>query len=172
MKKKNIIEKLIEKQTLFNTFLNKLTPEEFTKSQLNKWSAGQQLSHIVLCIVAILQVFSMEKPIIEQRFGRANTVGRTYNDLKIAYLLQLSVGGKAPERFLPETISFEQKMGLIVKLSVITKELCVKIELFSENELDELCIAHPLLGNLSMREMLYNTIYHIEHHHELVRKQL
>jgi hypothetical protein len=33
-------------------------------------------------------------------------------------------------------------------------------------------LPHPLLGKLTLREMIYFTIYHVQHHHKLVQNQL
>ena len=34
----------------------------------------------------------------------------------------------------------------------------------SEHKLDRCILPHPLLGKLTLREMIYFTIYHMEHH--------
>ena len=47
-----------------------------------------------------------------------------------------------------------------------------KIELFSEQDLDSHILPHPLLGKLTFREMLYFTIYHVQHHQDLMLKYL
>ncbi len=48
--------------------------------------------------------------------------------------------------------------------------LCSKLEKFDEIERDTYILPHPLLGKLTIREMLYFTIYHVAHHKELVMK--
>jgi hypothetical protein len=42
--------------------------------------------------------------------------------------------------------------------------LARRIDRFSETQLDQLILPHPLLGKLTLREMLYFTIYHVQHH--------
>ncbi len=39
-----------------------------------------------------------------------------------------------------------------------------RVDSFSEAQLDALILPHPLLGKLTLREMLYFTIYHVQHH--------
>jgi hypothetical protein len=104
--------------------------------------------------------------------GLAGGPGRTYEALRQEYIEKLGAGGKAPERYLPERVAPEQKPVLCATLAETVKDLCAKIENFTEQELDTLCIPHPLLGNLTMREMLYNAIYHVEHHHTSARQNL
>jgi hypothetical protein len=82
----------------------------------------------------------------------------------IEYRAKLKDGGKAPERFLPAAVAYDQREAECTVLRKLIGELCVKISIFSEEGLDTLLIPHPLLGNLTLREMLYNAIYHVQHH--------
>jgi len=43
---------------------------------------------------------------------------------------------------------------------------------FSEEDLDKLILPHPLLGKLTLREMMYFTIYHVQHHQRIVERNL
>ena len=49
--------------------------------------------------------------------------------------------------------------------------LCSRLERMDEKQLDAYLLPHPLLGKLTLREMLYFTIYHVEHHGRLVAAQ-
>ncbi|MBN8578769.1 MAG: DinB family protein [Cytophagales bacterium] len=53
----------------------------------------------------------------------------------------------------------------------VTK-LASKLNRFSEAELDLYILPHPLLGKLTLREMIYFTCYHVQHHQELVKQNL
>lgn len=172
MKKELIIELLIKKYTAFVDDINGLTDEEYSFSYLEKWTAGQQLAHIVLCIKPLVQVFGMDKSIIEQNFGLSDRPGQTYEMLLKNYLKKLKEGGKAPERYVPENTSPNQKAALTEELTKMIKQLCLEVESFTEQELDHLCIPHPLLGRITLREMLYNAIYHVQHHQELIALNL
>jgi|SRR5882672_10633400 len=50
--------------------------------------------------------------------------------------------------------------------------LIAKIEKQSEADLDKYILLHPLLGKLILREMLYFTIHHNEHHLELLKSRV
>ncbi len=172
MNKPAIIDSLTKNYHAFIHYINGLTPEEYSFSANQKWTAGQQLEHIVLCVKPLVQVFSMEPLMIEQNFGRANRPGRAYEVVLTDYTEKLQEGGKAPERYVPEAISQDQRIILTETLANRIKELCSKIDNFTEEDLDGLCIPHPLLGSLTLREMLYNAIYHVEHHHNLTNHNL
>ena len=44
------------------------------------------------------------------------------------------------------------------------ERLVLNINNYSEQQLDTFILPHPLLGKVTLREMMYFTIYHAEHH--------
>ena len=172
MNKQTIINFLTDNYNLFIDYINELTPDKYSYDNLKRWTAGQQLEHIVLCVKPLVQVFSLDKSIIEQNFGRTDRQNLTYETLLVNYIEKLNDGGKAPERFVPLTTSQNQKQVLIETLKKSINDLCLQIESFTERDLDSLMIPHPLLGNLTLREMLYNAIYHVTHHQKLTEENL
>ena len=50
--------------------------------------------------------------------------------------------------------------------------LCAAAGAWSEAELDTRAVMHPLLGSLTMREMLYFMLYHDAHHATVVSIKL
>ena len=172
MNKQAISSALTNHHRSFIDYINELTPEDYLYSHEEKWTAGQQVAHMVLCVKPLVQVFSMDKATIRQNFGQPAGPGRSYEDLKAKYKEKVKEGGKAPDRFVPEAVSADQKELLGESLAKLIGDLCAKMERLTEAELDELCIPHPLLGNLSMREMLLNAVHHVQHHHEQTRQNL
>ncbi len=45
------------------------------------------------------------------------------------------------------------------------------IERWSDAQLDRRCLPHPLLGKLSVREMLFFTLYHNLHHVQVAERR-
>ena len=80
----------------------------------------------------------------------------------------LGAGGKASKPFIPPIIKFEKKYELIKKYDEQKQKLISKIEKQSEVDLDKYILPHPLLGKVTLREMLYFTIHHNEHHLNLL----
>ena len=50
----------------------------------------------------------------------------------------------------------------------VNDSLCKKLKNYSEKELEVYILPHPLLGKLTLREMLYFNILHAEHHRNSV----
>ena len=172
MNKCEIKDSLEKRYSNFAEFINGLSNDEFLFIYQSKWSAGQQLKHIVLCVNPLVQVFGMPAKMIEQNFGKTENPGRTYEKLLTDYLEKLNQGGKAPNQYVPEVVSENEKLELLKTLPELIEKLNKEIEVFTEEELDILLIPHPLLGNISLREMLYNAIYHVEHHQKQAENNL
>ncbi len=172
MQKQEIIKRIQQNYQLFIDYIQQLNDKEFMFSYQQKWTAGQQLHHIVICVKPLTQVFGMDKTMIAQNFGTSDRENVDYETLRTKYVQKLEEGGKAPERFLPEDVSLEQKNILCEQLSQLIIDLCNKIDNFDEKSLETLNIPHPLLGALTLKEMLYNCIYHVEHHHHQIKSFL
>ncbi|MEP3211088.1 MAG: DinB family protein [Maribacter sp.] len=168
MKKKELIEFLKRNYSSFTAFTSSLSKEASEYSINKKWSAVMHLGHLVLSVKPLVYVFEMEKHSIAEQYGTTNDPPRSYEFIKGFYFEKLKGGGKAPKRFIPTTESPYQTAELCHGLNILVDQLSGLIERFSEEELDSLCVPHPLLGKLSLREMLYNAIYHAEHHQNLI----
>jgi hypothetical protein len=172
MNKQAITGALTEHYSAFVGYINMLSTEDYTYRHHQKWTAAEQLAHIVLCIQPLVQVYGMDKAAIAQNFGTTDRTGHSYDELLDAYQAQLQKGGKAPERFVPDTALTHDRAELTTRLNGQIQELCATINTFEEQELDTLGIPHPLLGKLSLREMLYNAIYHVQHHQAQAQEYL
>jgi hypothetical protein len=114
----------------------------------------------------------LPKFIISLFFGKTNRPSKTYDELVNKYLGKLANGGKASGRFVPDKGSIKKKEKISKSLSASINRLVSNIERFSEEDLDTLILPHPLLGKLTVREMMYFTIFHVEHHFESVKKNI
>ena len=81
-------------------------------------------------------------------------------------------GAKASGRYLPnqETPRDDtggKKKALLDRWSKANAELLAVAEKWDEDDLDRYQLPHPLIGNLTVREMLFCTIYHNLRHASL-----
>lgn len=172
MDKQAIKNKLYDNHNLFISYLGILTNEEFLNSKNDKWTAGQQLEHIYLGVKPVRQVLSWPKFLLKLMWGQANRKSKSYEELVKKYLLKLESGGRATKRFIPKTVSIEKGQNLKVELKNEVEKLCSEIDKLTEDELDKYILPHPILRKLTIREMLYFTIYHVKHHEELIKRNL
>lgn len=169
--KSEIMEALDTNVTTFNQYILSLNKEQFENVSDGKWSAGQNLHHLVSSMQPLQAAFVLPKFMLGLLIGKANRPSKTYEALVEKYKLKLSGGGKAPARFTPPMVSFDKKETLIKKYDLQKEKLIQKIKKQSEEELDQYILPHPLLGKITMREMLFFTTYHNEHHLQIVKKR-
>jgi DinB superfamily len=171
MDKIKLKEELTQHHANFINSIQSLPKDQWQVSYNQKWSAAQQLNHIILSVSPVKLAFSLPTFLLKLAFGNANRKSRSYDELIAKYHEKLKAGGRASGRFLPppKTDSVE---SLATKLKAVVHSLAAKIDSFSEEQLDRLILPHPLLGKLTFREMLYFTIYHVQHHHQQIKVNL
>lgn len=172
MERQRIIELLRESHNLFASYIDGLSHDEFLFAPPQKWTAGQQLEHIYLAVRPVVLAFRLPKLVVRGLFGKASRQSRTYEDLVNKYQNILQNGGKSSRPFIPRKVTYDQKEKIINALNKKISSLCSAIPMFTDEDLDRLILPHPLLGKLTMREMLYFTIHHVGHHHEAIRRNL
>ena len=172
MTKLDLQNNLVTDYLKFTSSFTEFTKQEFEYSYNGKWHAGQQLQHLILSIKPLVKAFGTPKEKLAQLFGTANRKHRELKEVLSLVEDQLPTGIKAPEYLLPENIKYSEKVNLQETLHSLIYELSRKIDHFSENELDKYCLKHPVLGLLTLREMLENALFHVEHHHRQIVKHL
>ncbi len=163
-------EKLISSHQAFITEIGRLSESQATASVNGKWSPVQQLEHIVKSVSLVNLAFALPPFVLRMMYGKANRVSRSYDELVAKYHVKLAQGGVSTKQFLPG--STQDRSTLIHVLNQYTQSLARRTGRFSEENLDLLILPHPLLGKLTLREMIYFTIYHVGHHHKQVADQL
>lgn len=149
-----------------------LPDSDFIKSANNKWTAGQQLDHTIKAVRPVKLAFLLPVFLLRLTFGKPNRASRTYNGLIEKYHAKLEAGGKASAPFIPKPVAIRDREKLAKQLQGLTDSLINRVNSYSETQLDSYILPHPLLGKLTLREMLYFTIYHVGHHEKQVVENL
>jgi uncharacterized damage-inducible protein DinB len=63
-----------------------------------------------------------------------------------------------------------EKDKLMAEMAALNKKVNQKMGRFSEAQLDRLLVPHPLMGKMTLREILMWNAYHTEHHHGLLER--
>lgn len=167
--KAGIVEALNKNVNAFNEFILSLDKQQFEKTPEGKWSAGQNLYHLISSIEPLQMAFRLPGFMLGLITGKANRQSRPYGTLVEKYRSKLGAGGKAPARFTPPEIYFDKREALVHRYGIQKEKLIKKINKQSEEKLDKYILPHPLLGKVTMREMLFFTIYHNEHHLQILK---
>jgi len=137
-----------------------LNDAQFIYSSNNKWTAGQQLNHIYLTLLPFPKLLPAKEYIL-QKYGKIDRPTWSFETVIQNYY---KTSRKAPEQFLPDVITPDQKNAIAKNIQGILVEIESLLEQYSEEELHTLIIPHPLLGRLTIREMFYLMSYHPLHH--------
>lgn len=162
--KKFIVDLLNTHADAFVNFVNQQSSESFTKSVNGKWSVGQNLDHLIRSLSPVNLALLLPSFVLKIAFGKPNRTGRNYKELMERYHQKLSAGGIASGRFIPPVISWEQKENKVTDFNLERERMIKRMESWSEDQLDHYLLPHPLLGKITVREMLFFSAYHIQHH--------
>jgi DinB superfamily len=172
MQRNDIQDQLNQRHTAFLTMLETLSPEQFLHRPGTAWTAGQQLAHIVSSVTPVAFAFGLPKWGLRLWLGRSTRPSRDYTALVERYMGKLAAGGRATGRFVPKDVALTDKARLSKELAAAVARLVRRLDRFSEAELDTLLLPHPLLGKVTLREMLYFTLHHVDQHHAITLRNL
>lgn len=152
------------------TSLYPLTDEQFFNKPIeNKWSIGENVQHLILSVNPINLALAMPLGLLKI-FGSSKHQS-SYDDIVALYQQKLAEGAKAALPFIPRGVKTDgDKAKLLASLAKSYHKLINLFNELTENQLDDYFLPHPILGKVSIREMLYFTLYHIRHHHEMIKK--
>ncbi len=167
-----IIESLQTNHQQFADYIASLSTAEFLHRKEDKWTPAEHADHIVKSISPVVMAFGLPRIAPRLLFGKSTRTSRTYDALIEKYKEKLSKGGKASGKFVPMEVGLQEQRLLAKSIMYYTNKLCKLIENAEEEHLDIYVLPHPLLGKLTFREMLYFTAYHVQHHHEIIKRDL
>lgn len=168
MDTRTMIEELINQHESFQKTIVGLNQQEYEFSWNEKWTPGQQLVHIRKSIAPVALAFLIPRFVLKYQFGVTNRASRTYEELVARYLKALE--GRtavAPKSFQPKPIPFATHKNELKSFQKSLRRLTSQVKKCSEKDLDYYVIPHPLIGKLTLREMIYFCIYHVQHHHKI-----
>lgn len=139
-----------------------------------KWSAGQHIIHLVQSTSPLLKALKLPNLILKWRFGSSNRPSRSYSEVVKKYEEKLAAappGIVGPFSVnMPASTSSESKQWMS-KLSDLNKKLNAVTLKLKDKELDTILLPHPLMGRMTLREILMWNAYHTEHHINILNQK-
>ena len=108
MNKQEIAASLFERHREFTDFIVFLSEADFMFAPDGKWTAGQQLDHIVRSVSPLAKALAMPKFVPHLLFGKADRDSTDYETLVVNYRGKLADGGKATGKYIPPAIGFAE----------------------------------------------------------------
>jgi hypothetical protein len=149
------------------------TPELFAPMGAH-WSAADHVRHLTRSMAPILPVLRVPRLALRVAFGAPTEPPRTIGQIRTVYRAALDAGGTAgrfappPEKGVRDQVRRDRIMDTH---SETLRGLTQAMERWSEAELDAYRLPHPLLGRLSVREMMFFTLLHNRHHQAVAERR-
>lgn len=171
MHKEDIADLIEEKYDELISWLENQPKEAWTEGPEDKWTTGQQALHLLQSIIPINDALSMPKFVLRYKYGKANRVFRTYDELEKRYQERLlEAKGKtfksSKHMKVPPLVD---KHYILNRLQIEHKKLQYKTRRISDNNLDLLVLPHPLMGKMPIREIIMWTASHVDHHLKILK---
>ncbi len=145
-------------------WFSEIADKDFFTREGEVWSASDNVDHMIKAIKPVAKAINLPKIALQSMFARPENPSRSYDEICIIYRAEIAKGAKASGAFLPNQEMpenpKEKKMELLDQLARALEKLILAVEKWDDKELDEARLPHPILGKLTVREMLYFTIYH------------
>lgn len=163
-----IVRELKKLHAASTDYWNSLPIDAFLASIGEAWSPADNVRHLVKSTRPIVKALKLPRILPAFLFGRADRPSRSYSELRDTYLKVLAAGGKAG-RFAPSPQDRPSdprawRAALMAEREGVEADLEKAILKWDEAALDRYRLPHPLLGKLTVREMLFFTLYHNLHH--------
>lgn len=172
---------LYKKETLLNDLAEtfQATAETFAKIDSkkaclavgSKWSIAQQFKHLILSTFPVAAALKAPYERLAA-LGKPTDSSLDYEGLKSNYYAILANGAKAIDPFIPETIGQEDLENMLSNWINIGQKFKDRLAKWPEEDLDKYVIPHPILGALSVRQMLFFTILHNKHHLDRIKGEI
>jgi hypothetical protein len=172
MEKTTLTKSLDENALQFIELVKGLNQNEFEDNINDKWSAGQDLVHLIKVLQIVNVGYSLPKPILRLLFGINKNDIRSYENLQQLYKNALNGGAKAPTIYIPKPVSYNEKEHLIQKYESLNKTFIDKLNHHTAYQLDSYRLPHPILGKLSLGELACFTSFHTTHHFDSLKSKL
>ncbi|WP_420629742.1 DinB family protein [Candidatus Leptofilum sp.] len=174
--KLEIVEAWVVEVTAVHNHFAAIEPHTFFASPPGVWSPAENLVHLIKSCAPVVMVLNIPKTFLRIRFGWAKHDSRPLAQVRYTYLNDaLANGGQAGGPFVPEVredFSAAHQTRILAKWQEKGDALHAALQKWDEKALDNYLLPHPLLGKLTVREILFFTLYHNLHHVNDVQRLL
>lgn len=162
--KAEILSALQDSSQRMQVWFSAIPASEYFVRSGEVWSASDNVDHVIKAIEPIILAMKLPRLALQARFGKVQHVSRSYDEICRVYQAEIAKGAKASGRFLPDETNVRADSQLketqLQRASKVVTNLIAACEKWDEDALDQCQLPHPLIGNLTMREMLFFTIHH------------
>ena len=145
-----------------------LPPEVLIARSSGDWRGAQTLEHLVKFVESVAFGLALPKKYIRRRWGTPGRPSGGFHDVRRWYAQALAGGMQSPEDYnppeAPSVDSAAYRTELLGRWRTAHEKWIRNLEDWTDAELDEYCLPHPLFGSMTVRENLFYALCHIQDH--------
>lgn len=140
----------------------------FRRPASDVWAPADQVRHLTKAIRAVTRGLRIPRLFLLARFGWHRGASRSLERLRSDYQRALGAGARARE-FAPRALETTEmdaagRARVMAHHATAVTEFATAVSRWPGRALDRYRLPHPLLGKLSVREMVLFTLLHNVHH--------
>lgn len=144
------------------------TESFFRRPAPEVWAPADQVRHLTKAIRAVTRGLRVPRLFLLVRFGWHRSASRGLEQLRSDYQRALGAGARARE-FAPRALATTEmdaagRARVMAHHATAVTEFAHAVTRWPARALDRYQLPHPLLGKLSVREMVLFTLLHNVHH--------
>jgi hypothetical protein len=121
--------------------------------------------HLIKSVSPVGKAMQMPKLLPAVMFGTSKVGSVRYADIRERYVQKLADGGQATGAYVPSVEAApaqpdETKRATLMKWGEVSDRLDHAVQAWKDDDLDKYQLPHPLIGTITVREMLFFTLYH------------
>ena len=158
---------LADQELAIAHYVDGFSDEAFFAPQGEHWSPAGHLRHLSKTVRAVASGVGQPR-IALLPFGRSKAGSRSFEQVVAIYRAALDAGGQAgrygPSSRVPDLSPAEWRRQIMSRWADSGERLRKAVLGWSESQLDVYRVPHPLIGKLTLRELLLWNLYHNAHH--------
>lgn len=121
----------------------------------------------------LMKAISMPSWILSYKFGKNNRENRSYQDVINRYHEKLSQNTNIISPFSKnmKEVQIIEIQELLNTFSQLNDKIIKKTKKLKKHKLDINLLPHPLMGRMTLREILMWNAYHTEHHYVILKEK-
>lgn len=163
-----IVQALLRLHAESCAYLASLSTAQFFAPQGTAWSPADHVRHLTKSVRPVARAMRLPRFVLRLLFGASRRPSREFSSMREVYRAELEAGAGAG-RFAPRPKPLPEDLEryretLVEQWDAAVRELAMEVSRWPEASLDRCRLPHPILGKLTVREMLFFTVYHNAHH--------
>ncbi len=172
-KKEYLIKDLKEEFHKVIVWINEQNEDRFNQKTIpDKWTIAGHLYHLIKSTKAVSSGMAMPREKLRDLFGKRNQRERSYKEMLEKYNKILFENNPvAPNAFQAESERLFNRTSLIERFESELDDLIKVIGNWTEEDLGNYVMPHPVLGKCTLREFIYFSIFHTTHHLNVLKEK-